>query len=148
MSVHLTVFVSGLNFTTSEETVNTFFSQFGNISSIKLPKFQNSENNLGYGHVNFEEEAGAQAAFARGSAVIDGRSVSMQPAKGTKKMTPDQISEKKKQISETTRTIFVKNLPYDITEDEVGDFFKVCGKIENVRFVFNPTTKTFKGFFY
>ena len=70
----------------------------------------------------------------------------MQAAKGTRKMTPEMISEKKKQISENTRTIFVKNLPYDVTQDEVGDFFKVCGKIENVRFVFNPTTKTFKGY--
>jgi RNA recognition motif-containing protein len=43
-------------------------------------------------------------------------------------------------------TIFVKNLPYDCTEDEVGDFFAKFGKIENVRFAIHPVLKHFKGY--
>jgi RNA-binding proteins (RRM domain) len=42
----------------------------------------------------------------------------------------------------------VKNLPYDITEDEVGDFFRSCGQINNVRFVYNQTKSHFKGYLY
>lgn len=70
----------------------------------------------------------------------------LQPAKGVTRVTPEQIAEKKKLINENTMTVFVKNLPYDATENQVGDFFKPCGKILNVRFVLNPTTHTFKGF--
>lgn len=39
-------------------------------------------------------------------------------------------------------------MPYDCTEDEVGDFFAECGKINNVRFSYNSSKNHFKGFGY
>lgn len=48
--------------------------------------------------------------------------------------------------ADPTNTIFVKNLPYDITEDEVGDLFRHCGAIDNVRFSYHPFHKHFKGY--
>lgn len=39
---------------------------------------------------------------------------------------------------EDCKTIFVKNLAFDSTEDEVGEFFEKCGKVENIRFVYHP----------
>jgi len=45
-------------------------------------------------------------------------------------------------------TIFIKNLPYDVTEDEVGDKFKPCGDIKSIRFVYNTIHNHFKGFAY
>ena len=43
----------------------------------------------------------------------------------------------------------MKNLPYDATEDKVGDYFtEKCGAVENVRFVYNSVHKHFKGFAY
>ncbi len=50
--------------------------------------------------------------------------------------------------SEQPCEIIVKNLPYTCTEDELGDFFTDCGKINNVRFIRNSKTKLFKGFAY
>lgn len=44
------------------------------------------------------------------------------------------------------KTVFVKNLPWDLKEEELGDFFHPCGKIENVRFVYNSSNGNFKGF--
>lgn len=46
---------------------------------------------------------------------------------------------------EITRTIFIKNLPYELTEDELGDAFRHCGEIENVRMIYNSVHKHFKG---
>lgn len=46
------------------------------------------------------------------------------------------------------KTIFVRNLPYDLTEDELGDKFKPCGDIRSIRFVYNTSTNNFKGFSY
>lgn len=46
------------------------------------------------------------------------------------------------------KTLFVRNLPYDLKEEELGDFFMSCGKIENVRFVYNSQNGNFKGFAY
>jgi RNA recognition motif-containing protein len=39
-------------------------------------------------------------------------------------------------------------LPYDITEDQVGDKFRKFGEIDQVRFATNYANKKFKGFAY
>ena len=46
------------------------------------------------------------------------------------------------------KTLFVKNLPYDFTEDKLGNLFRFCGEIENVRLAYNYLTKVSKGFGY
>lgn len=46
------------------------------------------------------------------------------------------------------KTIFVKNLPYDTTEQEVNDYFLKCGAIQSVRLVYNSLHNHFKGFGY
>ena len=48
--------------------------------------------------------------------------------------------------AEPTNSVFLKNLPYDITEDEVGDAFRHCGAIANVRLVYNSQKGHFKGY--
>jgi RNA recognition motif-containing protein len=45
-------------------------------------------------------------------------------------------------------TIFVKGLPYNFTEDDVGDRFRRFGDIKSVRLSYNWSTKQFKGFAY
>ncbi len=52
-------------------------------------------------------------------------------------MVPRLLQQKSKDVSQTTRpagcrTIFVKNLPYDIEEKDVVNAFMFCGKIANV----------------
>lgn len=51
-------------------------------------------------------------------------------------------------VPENCRTIFVRNLPYDVSEEEVGNMFKPCGDIQSIRFVYNPHMNHFKGFCY
>lgn len=45
-------------------------------------------------------------------------------------------------------TIFVKGLPYDFKEDDIGDRFQRFGKIKSIRLSYNWKTKAFKGFAY
>lgn len=45
-------------------------------------------------------------------------------------------------------TLFVKNLPYDFAEDDVGDRFRQFGEIDSVRIAYNWQTKQSKGFAY
>ena len=46
------------------------------------------------------------------------------------------------------RTIFIKNLPYDCTEEEIHEAFYVFGKISNIRLAVWGHTKQLKGFGY
>lgn len=49
------------------------------------------------------------------------------------------------EVPEGCKTIFIKNLPYDITEQELGDKFSNCGEINSIRFVYNSKHQHFKG---
>ena len=51
-------------------------------------------------------------------------------------------------MSTDCKTLFVKNLPYDFKEDDIGDRFRRFGKIHSIRLAFNWQTKVFKGFAY
>lgn len=46
------------------------------------------------------------------------------------------------------KTLFVKNLPYDITEEGIREVFMKYGKIDQVRMVYDAFHKHFKGFCY
>ena len=48
-------------------------------------------------------------------------------------------------VPPSCNTIFLKNLAYDITEEEIGHFFKPCGIISSIRLVYNSVYKHFKG---
>lgn len=45
-------------------------------------------------------------------------------------------------------TIFVKGLPYDFKEDDIGDRFRRFGEIKAIRIAYNWQTKESKGFAY
>lgn len=46
------------------------------------------------------------------------------------------------------KTLFIKNLPYECTEEEISDLFKVYGKINEVRLARWGHTNHLKGFGY
>jgi len=48
-------------------------------------------------------------------------------------------------VPEGCRTIFIKNLPFDLNEQELGDKFTNCGEIKSIRFVYNSQHHHFKG---
>ena len=49
------------------------------------------------------------------------------------------------EVPDECKTVFVRNLPYDITEEEIGNKFKPCGEIQSIRLVYNPQHNHFKG---
>jgi hypothetical protein len=69
------------------------------------------------------------------------RYMKIAPAKG--KNTKQVV--RSKDVPADCRTIYVGNLPYDITEDQVGDKFRKFGEIDQVRFAINFSNKKFKG---
>lgn len=75
---------------------------------------------------------------------LRGRYIEVKEPRGRKKPAQDFRSLRDK-IKEGVKTIFVNNLPYDISEQEIGDCFYACGKIENIRMVYNSSRGHFKG---
>ena len=49
------------------------------------------------------------------------------------------------EIPDGCKNIFIKNLSYDLTEQELGDKFTNCGEIKSIRFVYHSKHNHFKG---
>ena len=116
---------------------------------MNLPKFQDSGRLMGYAHITFKDSEAVDKALKLNKSVLDGRYLDISIASGHRSnQTGKSLEDKKSSITQETKTIFVKNLPYSTESEELGDYFSVCGKIENVRMVYNNANGNFKGFAY
>ncbi|CAI2374264.1 unnamed protein product [Moneuplotes crassus] len=138
------IFLSGLPYECDEDKIREFLGNPKTIVDIKLPKYQDTGRCLGYSHVEFNRKKDYEHGLSLDGQKIGNRYIDIAPSKGksVKKVVRSKIPPP------GCRTIFVGNLPYDITEDQVGDKFRKFGEIDQVRFAVNYQTKVFKGFGY
>lgn len=136
-----TVFVSGLSYSTTEEELKNFFSTCGQIELIKLPKYKGTERNIGYAHITFAEVTIRNNALCQSGKFLNGRYLDIQPAKGPQNL-PKYIEIE--DIKEDG--IFVKNLPYKCSKQNIVEFFSSCGTIKDTEMI-SPSSK-FLGYCY
>ena len=136
-----TVYVQGLPFGATEDDVRNFFKGAGDIVSIRLPKWHDSGKLKGYGHVEFKKTEGAVKALDLNGEYLQDRYLTIErPMVPRALSNPETIVPSEKPAG--CRTIFIKNLPYETTEAEITEIFRVYGPIKTVRLaVWNHTGK-------
>jgi RNA recognition motif-containing protein len=108
----------------------------------------------GYGHVVFSTtEARESAIQDLNGKSIGKRYLTIQAPKEPKPDTTMGASQEKRETREQPsgcNIVFVKNLPYQATEEDLTESFQVCGKIVQggVRIARNYQTRQSKGFAY
>ena len=115
------------------------------MSSVRLPKWHDSGKLRGYGHVEFPT-----AQLATKALELDGTDMKNRYIKVQRPKPPRIFQQVKDKVERPVgcRSVFVKNLPYDTTEDEVKEAFMVCGPVTNVRLAVWGHTQQLKGFGY
>ncbi len=148
-----TLFVGGLPYDISEDTVRETFQAFGSISSIRLPTDRETQKPKGFGYVEFSSEDEAIAAFdAMNGANLGGRSLRVDYA-APRAPRPDREGGDGDgrgsggANNPKSSTIFVAGVSYDATEDHIREAFQVYGTIVRVRLPTDEDGKT-KGFGY
>lgn len=125
-----TIFVSGLSYTTTETDLRSFFSVCGDIELIKLPKYKLTSKNTGYCHITFTDTKARDLSLSLNGKYLKDRYLDIQVARGPQNLP------KVMEIEEIVFSgIFIKNLPYKVTEQEILSFFMSCGKICKVEMV-------------
>lgn len=137
-----TIFVSGLNYSTSQRQISDFFNDCGGIELIKVPKYKGTENNTGYCHITFTTVMGQYKALSRCGNYLDGRFLDIQPAKGPQNLPKVVNLEQIKSLA-----IAVKNQPYDCSIQDISQFFTKCGSIVDIKMIFKQQKK-FTGYAY
>ncbi|RHY25558.1 hypothetical protein DYB32_008237 [Aphanomyces invadans] len=112
------VLVAGLPMAADDAALAAKFEPFGPMFQAKVVLDNNTGKSRGFGFVTFQTYESALDAV-RGM---------------------DQ--------SVGCTTVFVGNMPYEITEDLLRKVMSVCGEIKAIRFAEDITTKEFRGFGY
>lgn len=139
------VFINGIPYDTPEDEIKNIFKDCGKIVDIKIPKYQDSGRNRGYGFITFDKSKSVKNALLKDKTYLGSRYITVEEGKGSK----DSEYQRKADIMdipENCKIIIIKNLSYDLTEKELGDKFRGCGDINSIRMVCHPKLNHFKGF--
>lgn len=147
------VYVSNVPFDADEEDFRRVFGDCGEIEEITIPTIYTSGRPKGFAFVRFADQKGRDEALTLNQTNMLNRTIGVRINKGRAIKTSnrdynrtrhDGLSEK----PERCTTIFVGNLPWDTTEDDLQEQFEDCGKITSARIVKQTYTGRSRGFGY
>lgn len=145
-----TVYIQGLPFVCEESEVRDFFAEVGSIESIRLPKWHDSGKLKGYGHIQFSSSEEAEKALELSGSYIKDRFITVDRPMVPRALAQDTTTLASKVAAKPPgcKTIFIRNLPYEVTEAEIREKFMVYGPIMKVRLAVWNHTNNLKGFGY
>lgn len=77
----MNIFVSNINYSTREESLQDLFSEFGEVSSAKIITDRETGRSRGFGFVEMSDEDGKNAIEALNGKELDGKELNVSEAK-------------------------------------------------------------------
>ncbi|XP_048135323.1 phragmoplastin interacting protein 1 isoform X2 [Rhodamnia argentea] len=136
------VYVGGIPYYSSEDDIRSYFESCGTITEIDCMTFPESGKFRGIAIIGFKTEAAAKRALALDGSDMGGLFLKIQPYKANR---ATKTSEFTPPIVEGYNRIYIGNLSWDITEDDVRKFFSDCS-ISSIRFGMDKETGEFRGY--
>ncbi|KAF8397539.1 hypothetical protein HHK36_016457 [Tetracentron sinense] len=140
--VAMKVYVGGIPYYSTEDDIWSFFEGCGTITEIDCMKFPESGKFRGIAMISFKTEAAAKRALAMDGADMGGFFLKIQPYKTTR---VHKSSDFAPETVEGYNRIYIGNLSWDITEDELKKLFSDC-KISSIRLGKDKETGEFRGY--
>ncbi|KAK2987781.1 hypothetical protein RJ640_030671 [Escallonia rubra] len=136
------VYVGGIPYYSTEDDIRSFFEGCGTITEIDCMRFPETGKFRGIAIINFKTEAAAKRALDLDGADMGGLFLKIQPYKTTRDTKASDFSPA---VVEGYNRVYVGNLSWDITEDELRKLFSDCS-ISSIRFGEDKETKEFRGY--
>ncbi|KAG8371048.1 hypothetical protein BUALT_Bualt13G0046400 [Buddleja alternifolia] len=132
---HRKIFVHGLGWEASTETITSVFGKYGEIEDCKVVKDKVSGKSKGYGFILFKHRGGARKALKEPQKMIEGRMASCQLASAGPVHTPPPAAVaavSAPPVSEyTQRKIYVSNVSAELDPKKLLEYFSKFGEIED-----------------
>ncbi|MQL71731.1 hypothetical protein Taro_004057 [Colocasia esculenta] len=139
--VHRKIFVHGLGWDTTAETLGSFFRQYGAIEDLNVVCDKITGKSKGYGFILFKHRAGVRRALKEPQKKIGNRMTACQMASAGPVPPPaPPLSEY------TQRKIYVSNVSADLDARKLLQFFSKFGEIEEGPLGLDKQTGKPKGF--
>ncbi|XP_076465866.1 heterogeneous nuclear ribonucleoprotein 27C-like isoform X2 [Babylonia areolata] len=139
------IFVGGLSWDTDQDSLQGYFSQFGEITDCIVMKNPQTGKSRGFGFVSFKDPSTVQVILSSKNHVIDGRTVDAKAcnARGT---TPKMQNKFGGGMTGRTTKIFIGGLPNNVGEDTIRDCFSRFGSVTEVVIMYDHEKGRSRGF--
>ncbi|XP_065663272.1 squamous cell carcinoma antigen recognized by T-cells 3 isoform X3 [Hydra vulgaris] len=136
------IFISNLLFSVDENHIKDMFEKCGDIDTIRIVK-NRAGKSKGYAYLQFKSKLSVDSSLLLDRESILGRPMFVSRCvdkqnNPTKFKFPTQLDK---------HTLYVSNLPFEMTADQVTEHFSKIGKLKQVRLVTNRSGKS-KGYAY
>ncbi|CAN0837098.1 Phragmoplastin interacting protein 1 [Linum grandiflorum] len=138
------VYVGGIPYYSTEDDIRSFFDSCGTITEVDCMKFPDSGKFRGIAIINFKTDAAAKRALDLDGADMGGFFLKVRPYK-TSHSQQTKVPDFVPHVVKGYNRIYVGNLSWDITEENLRNFFADC-KISSIRFGMDKETGEFRGY--
>ncbi|EDO14805.1 hypothetical protein Kpol_1076p11 [Vanderwaltozyma polyspora DSM 70294] len=126
------MFIGGLNWETTEETLRDYFNKYGKVVELKIMKDNNTGRSRGFGFLTFEDATSVDEVV-KTQHILDGKVID------PKRAIPREEQDK-------TGKIFVGGIGADVRPKEFEDFFAQYGTIIDAQLMLDKDTGRSRGF--
>ncbi|KAL1954698.1 hypothetical protein VTO42DRAFT_802 [Malbranchea cinnamomea] len=136
-----TIYVGNIFFEVKAEDLKNLFSRFGNVLEARIIS-DNRGMSRGFGYVKFDSIESARAAIGgMHMQVFEGRRLAVNFAQ-----TNFSSMSEQKAVAKPTRTLYIGNIPFEMTDRELNDIFKDMYNLIDVRVAVDRRTGQPRGF--
>lgn len=139
-----TVYVGNLFYEITDDQLQRIFSRFGEIVAVRLSKDDRGLSR-GFAHVEFKTLESATAAIENlDQQVFEGRNLVVQYHRH--KPRTSRIREAQRPEIPATKTLFVGNMSYEMSDKDLNDLFRDIPNVVDVRVAIDRRTGQPRGF--
>ncbi|XP_072325926.1 RNA-binding protein Musashi homolog 2b isoform X7 [Scyliorhinus torazame] len=131
------MFIGGLSWQTSPDSLRDYFSKFGEIRECMVMRDPTTKRSRGFGFVTFADPASVDKVLAQPHHELDSKTIDPKVA-FPRRAQPKMVTRTKK--------IFVGGLSANTVVDDVKQYFEQFGKVEDAMLMFDKTTNRHRGF--
>ncbi|XP_071213795.1 RNA-binding protein Musashi homolog 2-like isoform X12 [Salvelinus alpinus] len=131
------MFIGGLSWQTSPDSLRDYFTKFGEIRECMVMRDPTTKRSRGFGFVTYVDAASVDNVLAQQHHELDSKTIDPKVA-FPRRAQPKMVTRTKK--------IFVGGLSANTVVEDVKQYFEQFGKVEDAMLMFDKTTNRHRGF--
>ncbi|KAH9387232.1 nucleolin [Nematocida major] len=141
-----TIFIKGITFGCTEESLKELFGKYGNITEVRIPRSRDGPGGKGFGYVEFESKESCEKARELDGTEHEGRIIVVDMAKSSQREPRADGQRGFANNRGGEHTVFLGNIPFDVDHADFIGHLKTYADVTQLRIPEDRETGRPKGF--